>query len=81
MVLSLHMLKLKFHRFNYFESLNFPFFQTQFCLQYYLSNLFQSSKLGRAIITDGGIGQRFFRLVVEARETYFFRYKAFIYGY
>lgn len=41
----------------------------------------QSTNIGRAYISAGGIGQRFIRIVVEARATTYFQYKTQIFGF
>lgn len=46
-----------------------------------ISNLFQSTNLGQAYITDGGVGQRKLTIVIEAKQTLYFKYKAYIWGY
>uniref|UniRef100_U5EKY0 Putative 14.5 kDa salivary protein n=1 Tax=Corethrella appendiculata TaxID=1370023 RepID=U5EKY0_9DIPT len=40
----------------------------------------QSSNMGTAYVTAGGIGQRAIRIVVEANQTYWFNYNATIFG-
>jgi hypothetical protein len=49
-------------------------------LTYILINCEQSSNLGRAYITSGGIGQHFVQIVIEAQVTSYFNYAAFFYG-
>jgi len=49
-------------------------------LTFILINCDQSSNLGRAYVTQGGIGQHFIQIIVEARITTFFNYAAFFYG-
>lgn len=41
----------------------------------------QSSGLGRAYVTSGGIGYRQITIVVEANNTTYFRHNSQIYGY
>lgn len=41
----------------------------------------QSSFLGQAFIVSGGIGQRQIAIVIEARQTLYFSYRAAIFGY
>lgn len=43
--------------------------------------LFQSSFLGQAYIVAGGVGQRQIAIVIEARQTLYFSYRASIFGY
>lgn len=48
---------------------------------YVLINVNQSNYNGRAFISAGGIGQRYIRIIVEAKATNYFQYQAYIYGY
>lgn len=41
----------------------------------------QSTNLGQARVIGGGIGQRHISVVIEARSTLYFAYRAQIYGY
>lgn len=43
--------------------------------------ILQSTKLGHGYVVSGGAGQRQITVVVEAKETMFFRIKSEIYGY
>ncbi|CRK95679.1 CLUMA_CG009137, isoform A [Clunio marinus] len=49
-------------------------------LTYILINCEQSSNLGRAYVTSGGVGQHFIQIIVEAQVTNYFNYAAFFYG-
>jgi hypothetical protein len=49
-------------------------------LTYILINCEQSSNLGRAYITSGGIHQHNVQVVIEAQITSYFNYAAFFYG-
>lgn len=42
--------------------------------------VFQSSNLGQAYVTDGGIGENRITIVVEAQNTTIFRHRARIFG-
>nr|AYV99543.1 venom polypeptide [Dolopus genitalis] len=41
----------------------------------------QTSNIGTAYVTSGGIGQRHISIVLEAKRTFRFSYRAAIYGY
>lgn len=49
-------------------------------LTYVLINCDQSSNIGQAYVTYGGINQHYIQIVVEARVTSYFNYAAFFYG-
>lgn len=49
-------------------------------LTYVLVNCDQSSNLGQAYVTYGGVGQHFIQIIVEAKVTNYFNYAAFFYG-
>lgn len=40
----------------------------------------QSSSIGRAYVTDGGVGKDYMTLVLEAKETTFFYYQIYLFG-
>lgn len=42
---------------------------------------FQSTNIGQAHVIGGGIGQRSISVVIEARSTLYFAYRAAIFGY
>lgn len=48
---------------------------------YILIFFIQSSNMGQARIVGGGIGQRQISIIIEARSTLYFNYRAAIYGY
>lgn len=41
----------------------------------------QSTNLARAFVSEGGVGQRKITIVVEAKQTLYFRYNVQIFGY
>lgn len=43
-------------------------------------NCEQSSNIGQAYVTSGGVNQHFIQIVIEARVTNYFNYAAFFYG-
>lgn len=45
------------------------------------SNHLQSTNLGNVYVIGGGIGQRRIDIVIEAKHTVFWRYRASIYGH
>lgn len=49
-------------------------------LTYILINCEQSSNIGQAYVTYGGINQHFIQIVMEARVSTYFNYAAFFYG-
>ncbi|CAG9800512.1 unnamed protein product [Chironomus riparius] len=49
-------------------------------LTYVLINCEQSSNIGQAYVTYGGVHQHFIQIIVEAHVTSFFNYAAFFYG-
>jgi Transcription activator MBF2 len=49
-------------------------------LTYILINCEQSSNVGQAYITYGGIHQHFIQIVIDTRITTYFNYAAFFYG-
>lgn len=49
-------------------------------LTYVLINCEQSSNLGRAYVTYGGVGQHFIQIIIEAQVTSYFNYAGFFYG-
>lgn len=53
----------------------------QFNAHYSNSVLFQSSNLGQAYIISGGIGQRQISVLIVAKQTVYFNYRAAVYGY
>ena len=49
-------------------------------LTYILINCEQSSNIGNAYVTQGGVQQHFVQIVVETSFTIYFNYAAFFYG-
>lgn len=49
-------------------------------LTFVLVNCDQSSNIGQAYVTYGGVGQHFIQIIIEARVTTYFNYAAFFYG-
>ncbi|KAG5677425.1 hypothetical protein PVAND_007183 [Polypedilum vanderplanki] len=49
-------------------------------LTYILINCEQSSNIGQAYVTYGGIHQHFIQIVIDTRITTYFNYAAFFYG-
>lgn len=60
---------------------SYPSSGTGSIISYISINVTQSSNIGQAYITRGGIGSRFVTLVVEAYSTTYFNYAAAFYGY
>lgn len=65
---------------NVTTTLTYPSSGNGAFLTYILINCEQSSNLGQAYITYGGIGQHFVQIIVEAQVTTYFNYAAFFYG-
>lgn len=49
-------------------------------LTYILINCEQSSNLGRAYVTSGGVQQHYVQIVIESQVTTYFNYASFFYG-
>lgn len=49
-------------------------------LTYILINCEQSSNIGNAYVTQGGVQQHFVQIVIETSFTNYFNYAAFFYG-
>lgn len=49
-------------------------------LTYILINCEQSSNIGQAYVTYGGVGQHYIQIVIDTRVTTYFNYAAFFYG-
>ena len=49
-------------------------------LTYILINCEQSSNIGKAFVTQGGVQQHFVQIVIETSYTTYFNYAAFFYG-
>lgn len=47
----------------------------------HFSHQLQSTNIGQARVIGGGIGQRQISVVIEARSTLYFAYRAAIFGY
>lgn len=54
--------------------------QNEFQITHISALVQQSSRIGSAYITDGGIGTSYIRLIFEAKRTNFFYYKIYLYG-
>lgn len=54
--------------------------QRKFYITYISLLVDQSSSIGQAYIEDGGIGQNYMTLIIEARETKFLEYQINVFG-
>lgn len=51
------------------------------CYEFYRTNLLQSSNIGQAYVTSGGIGQTWIRFVIQVSNTNYVRLRVLVYGY
>lgn len=65
---------------NVLTSLYYPINGLGAVVTYFEAIVVKSSNVGRAYVVGGGIGQRQIKVVIEARSTHYFRYRAFVYG-
>lgn len=61
-------------------TLTYPTSGTGAVVTHVLVDVQQSSNVGKGYVVQGGIGQRFIQIVIEAQSTTYFGYSSYIYG-